>query len=425
MTFSEAPLLVRQIILVLLTAQVAMGLALLTMQIFEAYSVLRLLQTAFTALALYVTFQELLRMHLGDAEWDCPLWAVAAVQAILLMLEAVILTGGRRWANKHITPHSIREGLRVIPAGYACMEADGDVLLRNRQMRDLTERALGERGQSPAAFLHLMEGSCELPGVHILLREDRRILMELEDGSAWDLQRKEFEVDGRTLTELRACDITEENRMRRELQEKQEVLKRVNRRLRETNQAITQMTVEKELLRAKRRIHDDLGRSIYALLRAVEDPEGTDPAPILEDWRQNVRLIARGGADRQMTSVEESLRTAKLLGVACEIEGALPEEPGLQEVIASAIAVHAANVCAHAKGDLARIRCEEREEDWVLTLTNNGKAPESEITEGGGLRNLRALTEAAGGSMTIRSLPAYELQLVLRKGNKEEQAYEG
>ena len=46
-------------------------------------------------------------------------------------------------------------------------------------------------------------------------------------------------------------------------------------------------------------------------------------------------------------------------------------------------------------------------------LQNNGRAPEKPLTEHGGLKSLRQMTEAFGGSMKIAYTPAFRVILEL------------
>lgn len=47
------------------------------------------------------------------------------------------------------------------------------------------------------------------------------------------------------------------------------------------------------------------------------------------------------------------------------------------------------------------------EGSYTVVIRNNGKPPEKEITEGGGLTNLRHRIENSGGKMTVQSLPMF------------------
>jgi signal transduction histidine kinase len=51
----------------------------------------------------------------------------------------------------------------------------------------------------------------------------------------------------------------------------------------------------------------------------------------------------------------------------------------------------------------------------TVTVTNDGKPPESEITEGGGLSTLRKRVERAGGTMLVQSVPVFKLTVTVPK----------
>ena len=51
----------------------------------------------------------------------------------------------------------------------------------------------------------------------------------------------------------------------------------------------------------------------------------------------------------------------------------------------------------------------------TVTVTNNGRQPDSEIVEGGGLSTLRRRVERAGGTMTVQSRPRFQLTVIVSK----------
>ena len=51
-------------------------------------------------------------------------------------------------------------------------------------------------------------------------------------------------------------------------------------------------------------------------------------------------------------------------------------------------------------------------DSWVCAvLTNDGRPPEGDIREGGGLSALRGLVEDAGGRMHVQSTPGFALRV--------------
>ena len=60
----------------------------------------------------------------------------------------------------------------------------------------------------------------------------------------------------------------------------------------------------------------------------------------------------------------------------------------------------------------------ETQTESSVTVTNNGRIPESPIVEGGGLSTLRRRVERAGGTMTVQSRPRFQLTVTVPKGKE-------
>ena len=60
----------------------------------------------------------------------------------------------------------------------------------------------------------------------------------------------------------------------------------------------------------------------------------------------------------------------------------------------------------------------ETETEATVVVHNNGKQPDSEIIEGGGLSTLRRRVERAGGTMTVQSRPRFQLTVTVPKGKE-------
>ena len=77
------------------------------------------------------------------------------------------------------------------------------------------------------------------------------------------------------------------------------------------------------------------------------------------------------------------------------------------------------NVVKHANGNELYVTVREDGKTLTASFTNNGNPPSGEIAEGGGLSSLRTLVEREGGIMTIRSKPAFSLELTMKKGDSK------
>lgn len=61
----------------------------------------------------------------------------------------------------------------------------------------------------------------------------------------------------------------------------------------------------------------------------------------------------------------------------------------------------------------------ESDAEYAVTLTNNGRQPEQDIKEGGGLSSLRTMAENADGQMTVESVPKFSLTITVPKEKQE------
>lgn len=131
--------------------------------------------------------------------------------------------------------------------------------------------------------------------------------------------------------------------------------------------------------------------------------------------RRNIGFLKSDAEGEPADEYAVLLNTAEKLGVHTEIRGELPRTEPEMRVVATGLHECLTNLLRHAHGDLLQL--ELREENGCLTavFTGNGTPPAGPIRETGGLKSLRALTEQAGGTMTVRVEPAFTVTLILPK----------
>ena len=262
------------------------------------------------------------------------------------------------------------------------------------------------------------------------------------DSKVWNVRRSEIEAEGNRINEIVALDVTEQYELRRELEERNERLNSVNERLRIFSRDMSRLTAEKELLDAKIKVHDDLGRSLLAFRAYLTaEPSKRDRSKLLPLWRYVISVMKKETAPSEEWDAIE--KTAESLHIQIEINGDLPaglaDLPVSGEVrsaIMAAIRECLTNTARHARGDrlFVLIKCgAEQGADHASTsgsssasgtapcddaphgirieITNNGRAPLVPIQEAGGLSNLRHMVEREGGIMTIESSPQFLLRL--------------
>ena len=367
---------------------------------------------------------------------DVPWIIVALVMVVIFAAE--VLCGGavNRAGRDKLSPGSVKESLDALPDGVCFFSEDGRILLSNRRMQHISSDITGIGILNGEKLWRCIEEKSVKTDV-----SDGLVILT-SDSKVWNVRRSEIEAEGNRINEIVALDVTEQYELRRELEERNERLNSVNERLRIFSRDMSRLTAEKELLDAKIKVHDDLGRSLLAFRAYLTaEPSKRDRNKLLPLWRYVISVMKKETAPSEEWDAIE--KTAESLHIQIEINGDLPaglaDLPVSGEVrsaIMAAIRECLTNTARHARGDrlFVLIKCgAEQGADHASTsgsssasgtapcddaphgirieITNNGRAPLVPIQEAGGLSNLRHMVERAGGIMTIESSPQFLLRL--------------
>ena len=345
-----------------------------------------------------------------------PGWLIWGVLLALALTETLLMQGVYLREKNSITPMSVKEAVDSLPAGILCYAPGAKVLLVNHTMQELCRKTTGAELIDGATFRdRLLEGEL-LPACSRLFVGGEPVIV-LADGTAWKLSESEIPYEKHTVRMLLALDISEAYSKTEELTQMRERVERLGGRLQQVNREIVAVTAEREILNAKVRIHDELGSNLLAIKRYLLNG-GTEEekAELLEHTRRSVSFLKHDAPSVPVRDEYELLQSmAARLGLTISVTGELPQTEPHKPIIATAIHEYFTNTLRHAHGDELHIELSE-DDEWVTAkFTNNGDQPGDEISEKGGLRSLRELTEQAGGSMTTKTKPAFTLTIRLPK----------
>ena len=350
-----------------------------------------------------------------DRTQEIPVWFVLAVLMVLTVCLAAVWTVMERQIRFALTPASLQEGLDFMPDGISFSTQDGIPLLVNRKMQNISYAAFGTGVLDMRRLLQLLEAGETAVGCHVEYKENA-VFLHLQDGSIWDIQYREIPIRNLQVQECIAYDITEQYQKNREMEKRNAHLAAVNKKMREYNQNLDSITREREILAAKVRIHDDVGRSLLAL-RAYLSHKNGDRKGLVDLWRFTVsalkgEAVSHDTADR----MEVLAQAAEAVDVKLVFDGEIPKEQQLEEVVAAAIHECLTNTVKHADGSELAVHTMVENNTVMFELKNNGKPPEGKVEEKGGLRTLRTIVEQHGGRMEILSRPEFLLRIQLRTG---------
>ena len=342
--------------------------------------------------------------RLPESETLSPVpWTAAALSLTALSLFASFTLWHK--SRRQISPVSIKESCDHLPSALCFAWENGLPCLKNLKMDELS---------------HLLTGEALLNANDFWKTMKLQPIVTLENGQTWSFERVRLGMSGKTVYQITGTNITEEAQLQRELEEDNLRLKNMNRRLRQYGQDVQEATREKEILRAKTRVHDELGHALLQTRQFLSDTQG-DAESVCAAWRQNVRLLLGKYADEQRFDAFAQLaRAAQAIGVTIERRGVFPAE-GTESAQLVETAAHECltNLVRHAGGTRLEIIGEKVASGWRIHYLNDGSAPSGPIVEGSGLTALRARTEAAGCAMDIEYAPHFELTLTLPQERRE------
>ena len=342
--------------------------------------------------------------RLPESETLSPVpWTAAALSLTALSLFASFTLWHK--SRRQLSPVSIKESCDHLPSALCFAWENGLPCLKNLKMDELSHLLTGEALLNANDFWKTME---------------LQPIVTLENGQTWSFERVRLGMSGKTVYQISGTNITEEAQLQWELEEDNLRLKAMNRRLRQYGQDVQEATREKEILRAKTRVHDELGHALLQTRQFLSDTQG-DAESVCAAWRQNVRLLLGKYADEQRFDAFAQLaRAAQAIGVTIERRGVFPAEATESaQLVETAAHECLTNLVRHAGGTRLEIIGEKVASGWRIHYLNDGSAPSGPIVEGSGLTALRARTEAAGCAMDIEYAPHFELTLTLPQERRE------
>ena len=337
-----------------------------------------------------------------DETFSSILWTVALfLTALSLIASFTLWHKGRR----QLSPISVKESCDHLPSALCFAWENGLPCLKNLKMDELSHQLTGEALLNADVFWKMVEP---------------QPIVTLENGQTWSFERVRLGMSGKTVYQITGTNITKEAQLKQELEKDNLRLKAMNRRLRQYGQDVQDATREKEILRAKTRVHDQIGHALLQTRQLLAGTQG-DTESVCAAWRQNVRLLLGKYSDEQCVDTFEQLTcAANAIGVTIERRGVFPAgDTDSTQLVETAAHECLTNLVRHAGGTRLEIIGKKTAFGWRFSYLNDGNAPTGPIVEGSGLAALRAQTEAAGGAMEVFHAPRFMLVLTLPEERQE------
>ena len=359
----------------------------------------------FVAVINYLFFQMCLK-----EQYHITFWVAVIYIFIMLLFDFVIIYKGKRYRRENFTVISVKQGLDAMSEGICFYTVDGLPQFVNRSMSDISLELTGETISDAVVFWNRLRTGDVDEACEILSGDDGMVIAKTGT-RVCAFSNRDMDA-GDELREMVMVDITSEYETFRELTAKKEALELQQKRLMEYNRNVTKATIEKELLTAKVKIHDELGEILLLAKRYIKS--GNIERKVVTDmWMRNLSLLGAEKQKDRQDEYEEIYRAASDIGMKIELDGELPMEENAKKVISSALHECLTNTFRHAGGDTVYVKVKETGSKKAFVFTNNGTPPEVEITERGGLKSLRKIAEDSGFEMKIENDNGFVLTIIM------------
>lgn len=338
---------------------------------------------------------------------------------VLLLLECVAaFCAWNRRRHKSMLPYNaVKESLDALPDGVCFSAQDGQPILVNAGMQRICGELFDTQLLNARLFWEkLTQGEIAERGK--IIRLEPSVVVCTDDGSVWDFQSHDLMVKQTHVRELVAYNITAQYQLGQELDERNRSLAAVNERLHRYSLEIDKTTRQQEILRAKMRVHDEVGRSLLAFRTyLMQSDRERDREGLLSLWHYTITVLRNEASPAKENNEWEQLqKAAQAVDVTIEQEGELPADERQRSILIRAVHECLTNTVKHADGNRLYLSVSRVQDCVIAILRNNGRPPAGQIQETGGLKNLRQSVEEAGGKMTIEAHPRFVLRVELPKG---------
>lgn len=343
-------------------------------------------------------------------------YGILLLVTILSLLAGAWILLGETKNRKTISNTSIKEAFDNLPSGVCFFNEAGLPVLCNLAMQRFSFAVCGKDVQLITELESCFDDGF-VPNADV--KKDGKVFV-LPDGKAWQLEKHIFTYEnGNRYTQFVAADVTNLHMIRVELTEENEQLRRVQADLKRLSANVVTVTREEEILNTKMRVHDEMGRCLVEARKYLRDGcADSIPEDVVRSWQRAVSMLKYSNDNTDEDMLSQIRKTCESVKLGFFQTGELPKAEAAAYLLTCAIRECVTNAVRYAGATELYAAFTETKNTATVTITNNGKQPDSKIVEGGGLSTLRRRVERANGSMTVQSFPEFKLTVIVPKGKE-------
>ena len=341
-------------------------------------------------------------------------FALAAALIIWLICGLRLVISYRKELTTSISGLSVKQAMDSINTAVLFCEKNGHIFLINHKMQELMFLTSGKVFRHGTLYIE----SVVVPNAEIYETDatnGKNYLYHVSDGSVWLFTVRDISVGRKTVIQLTATDVTDQDAANTLLKEKQIQLETQSRQLKDIIDNIEEIRHTEELVRAKTDIHDLMGQKLTLLLRPLRHGEWpTDNAlsVIKEGLSYDIMKTTEPPKNPQ-TELHTVIKAFNRSGVKLTVTGKLPDDKDAALVMVQILREATANAVIHGYASEIRAEITHGETETKMCITNDCVLPHNPIKEGGGITGMRQRLAKIGGRLEIEASPDFMLTVTI------------
>lgn len=245
-----------------------------------------------------------------------PFWLISCLSIMLLLLSIILLIYAFKWGNQAISSISIKESVETLLKGICFYEKSGLIHLFNEEMNRLCIILCGNALLNGSTFWNNIITGNFKEGFYLIQNKNDEAIINFLNIEFFSFKRIKHNIDEKEIYEIIATNITEEYKLTKELEIQLQKLKLINQRLLSYGQNIAILTREKEILSAKIRIHDDIGKLLLITKRKLSSHLNNDEQnKLLSFWKNELEALTTIQKDEKRSNLQVIFDAARLIDI--------------------------------------------------------------------------------------------------------------
>jgi hypothetical protein len=313
--------------------------------------------------------------------------------------------------QNYITAYSIQEGIDALKTGVLFSHMNGEIVLVNESMLNYMDAILYHQYRNAHIFWSRLLTFPIHEGLFRELYEDK-ILFRLPTGESCLFARQILRNSGNEEIQITCTDVTEEDLLNKELDEKNAVLSGRMAQLRHILHNLEGIQIAQVYAEVTSRVHDLMGQRITIFQQLLRNKRFTDYQSIIPLVEGVMEDIRHDFHEPPSVVFDHIVQAYISLGIDIRIQGRLPEREEYAALYVEICREGLTNAVLHGNANVISIVMDEYTEKFVLTIRDNGLGCKA-LKPGQGLRGMKEKLEAVGGRLTIRTEPGFMIQAEL------------